>query len=276
MQFGGSDSLGRLVLIGLGLFDEYDMTRRGFEEIMNSDFIYAEFYTSLMAGLSLKDLEEKIGKKIYTVSRRVLEDENGEVILQKAKKYKVALLVPGDPLIATTHINLRIQAEKRGVKTEIVHGVSIISAAIGLSGLQNYRFGRSVTIPFPKNGFRSETPYNVIGANKSSKLHTLCFLDIDRERERYLTIKEALDSLLEIEKMKNSRIVTLSDLVIGVARAGSKEVKVRADSVENLISFNFGSPPHILTFPADTLHFMEAEALIHIASAPEWVKGMIG
>jgi diphthine synthase len=267
--------LGELVLIGLGLFDECDLTLRGLEEIMNAEFIFAEFYTSLMAGFSLKDLEEKIGKKIYIVTRRVLEDENGEAILHKAKKYKVAFLVPGDPLIATTHINLRIQAEKLGIKTEVVHGVSIISAAIGLSGLQNYRFGRSVTIPFPENGFQSETPYNVISANKSSKLHTLCFLDVDTEKQRYMTIKEALNSLLVIEKKKNSKVINLNDLVIGVARAGSKEVKVKADSLENLMSFNFGSPPQVLIFPANTLHFMEAEALTQITDAPEWVKGMI-
>ena len=268
--------MGELVLIGLGLFDEYDLTLRGLKEIINADFIFAEFYTSLMAGFSLKGLEEKIGKKICIVSRRVLEDENGEVILHKAKKSKVAFLVPGDPLIATTHINLRIQAEKLGIKTDVVHGVSIISAVIGLSGLQNYRFGRSVTIPFPENGFQSETPYNVIGANKSSNLHTLCFLDVDAEKQRYMTIKEALESLLVIEKQKNFRVVNLNDLVIGVARAGSKEVKVKADSVENLMSFNFGSPPQVLIFPADILHFMEAEALTHITNAPEWVKGMIG
>ena len=62
-------------------------------------------------------------------------------------------------------------------KTRIVHGVSIMSAIIGLSGLHNYKFGKTVTIPFIENF--SETPYNVIAQNKNSGLHTLCLLDIN-------------------------------------------------------------------------------------------------
>ena len=70
------------------------------------------------------------------------------MVLRRAKEEKVAFLVSGDPLIAATHVDLRIRAEKQGIKTRVVHGASVISAVIGLSGLQNYKYGRSVTIPF--------------------------------------------------------------------------------------------------------------------------------
>ena len=86
-------------------------------------------------------------------------------ILEAAKKGKAVFLVPGDPFIATTHVTLRIDAEKQGIKTRIVHGTSIISAIVSLSGLHNYKFGKTVTIPFPENF--SETPYNVIAQNKT-------------------------------------------------------------------------------------------------------------
>jgi diphthine synthase len=264
--------LGELVFVGLGLFDELDLSLRGLEEAKRADFIYAEFYTSLMAGLSLRNLEKKVGKKVEAVSRRTLEDENSEPILQKAEKALVVFMVPGDPLIATTHIDLRIRAEKRGIKTRIVHGASIISAIIGLSGLQNYRFGRSVTIPFPEGSSISETPYNVIAENKARSLHTLCFLDIKAEEKRCMTVKEALESLLALKQKKRLHAVTGNSLAVGVARAGGPEVTVKAERVENLKVFNFGAPPHVLAFPADRLHFMEAEALITLAHAPEWVR----
>ncbi len=84
--------------------------------------------------------------------------------MQAAKVGKAVFLVPGDPFIATTHVTLRIDAEKQGIKTRIVHGTSIMSAIVSLSGLHNYKFGKTVTVPFPENF--SETPYNVIAQNK--------------------------------------------------------------------------------------------------------------
>jgi len=267
--------LGELVFVGLGLFSELDTSLRGLEEIKKADFVYAELYTSLMSGLSLENLKAKVGKEVRVVARRILEDENGEPILQKAEQAKVVFLVPGDPLIATTHIDLRIRAEKRGIETRIVHGASIISAAVGLSGLQNYRFGRSVTVPFPEGGFISETPYSVIAENKARNLHTLCFLDIRAEEQRYMTVREALESLLSMEEEKKQRVVTLESLAVGVARAGAEDVTVKAEKVENLVGLDLGAPPHVLIFPADKLHFMEAGALITLAHAPEWVREMV-
>jgi len=267
--------LGELVFIGLGLFDEKDVSLRGVEEAEDADFVFAEFYTSLLAGLSLRRLERIIGKNITVLNRRALEDEDGKLILEKAERGKVAFLVPGDPLIATTHIDLRIRAEKRGIKTRIVHGASIASAVMGLSGLQNYKFGRSVTIPFPKNGLFSETPYEVICENKARNLHTLCFLDMDAERSRYMKIREALGILVSLEEKIRKNVLTLESLAVGISRAGSKDGTVKAGSVRDLMAFNFGAPPHILVIPSKRLHFMEAEALCVLAGAPKWIKVMV-
>jgi len=44
---------------------------------------------------------------------------------------------------------------------------------MGISGLQNYRFERSVTVSFSRGNVVSETPYNVIAENKDRDLHTL-------------------------------------------------------------------------------------------------------
>jgi diphthine synthase len=265
--------MSELVFIGLGLYDEKDISIRGLEELREADAVFAEFYTSLMLGLSIRKLEEMAGKAVKVVSRRVLEEEEGKQILEEAKKGKVVFLVPGDPLIATTHVDLRIRAEKMGIKTRVVHGASVVSAVRGISGLQNYKYGKAVTIPFSEQGFVSETPYNVIRENRKRGLHTMCYLDIKAEEKRYLTIKEALQTLLELEKQKKERVVTSKTLVIGVARAGSPKPIVKAGYIEEVINHDFGAPPHTLIFPGK-LHFMEAEALITLADAPEEVRGM--
>jgi len=203
-----------------------------------------------------------------------LEEYTGKMILDEAEKGKAVLLVPGDPSIATTHVDLRIRAEKQGIKTRIVHGASIVSAVVGLSGLQNYKFGRSVTIPFSDADSIVETPYNVITQNKKLGLHTLCFLDIRVEEKRYMTIKKGLETLLAVEKIKRKNVIAQHTMAVGIARAGSTNPTVKAGEVKELLKFDFGAPPQTLVFPGK-LHFMEAEALITLADAPENVRKMI-
>ena len=265
--------MNELVFIGLGLYDEKDISVRGLEELKEADVVFAEFYTSLMPGLSLHNLEEMIGKKVQVVSRRVLEEEEGQVIFEAAKKGKAAFLVQGDPMIATTHVDLRITAKKLGIKTLVIHGASAVSAVRGISGLQNYKFGKAVTVPFSDRGPVSETPYNVIRENKKMGLHTMCYLDIKAEEQRYLTVNDALQTLLELEKRKKEQVITRKTLVVGVARAGSPEPTVKAGYIEEVIAHNFGAPPHTLIVPGK-LHFMEAEALITLADAPTEARSM--
>jgi len=266
--------LGELIFIGMGLHSEADISLKGLKKAKEADAVFAELYTSLMPGLSKEKLREATGKGIHLVTRRDLEEEEGRKILDASKKGKAVLLVPGDPLIATTHVDLRIRAEKQGVKTSIIHGASIVSAAIGLSGLQNYKFGRSVTIPFIDEGVVSETPYNVIAENKNRGLHTLCFLDIKTDEKRYMTANQGLKTLLELENRKHQNVVVSDTLAVGIARAGSENPVVKADFAHGLLEFDFGQPPHSLIFPGK-LHFMEAEALVTLAKAPVTVKAMV-
>jgi diphthine synthase len=170
-------------------------------------------------------------------------------------------------------VDLCITAKKRGIKTRVVHGASAVSAVRGISGLQNYKYGKAVTVPFSEQDFVSETPYNVIHENRKMGLHTMCYLDIKAVEHRYLSIKEALQTLLDLEKQKKEQVVTPNTLVVGVARAGSPEPSVKAGYVEEVMNYDFGTPPHTLIFPGK-LHFMEAEALITLADAPEDVRGL--
>lgn len=262
--------VGEIVFVGLGLHDDLGISLRGLDEVKSADTVFLELYTSLLPGFSLERFEKVSGGTVKLVSRKELEENNGQAILKAAENHKTVLLVPGDPLIATTHVALRIEAEKQGIKTRIVHGASVLSAVIGLSGLHNYKFGKSVTIPFPYET-PSETPYSVIAQNSELGLHTLCLLDIKAEDRLYLNIHDALKELLRVEAKWEKMIVTEDTLVIGVARAGSSDPTVRAGFAREMLDYDFGEPPHSLIFPGK-LHFMEVEALTVLAGAPEGLR----
>ena len=257
--------LNELIFIGLGLNDEKGITVKGLEETKTADFVFIELYTSLMPNFSLHRFETLCDKKIQIVSRRELEEENGTQILQAAKKSKTVFLVPGDPFIATTHVTLRIDAEKQGIKTRIIHGTSIMSAIISLSGLHNYKFGKTVTVPFPENF--SETPYNVIAQNKEFGLHTLCLLDLKANENLFLSINHAIKMLVEIEGKKKMDVITPDTIAVGIARAGSSNPILKADFTKDLVNYDFGEPPYSLIFPG-ALHFMEVDSLVAFAGAP--------
>ena len=257
--------MNELVFIGLGLNDEKGITVKGLEETKTADQVFMEQYTNLMVDFSLQRFEALCGKKIQVVSRHALEEENGKVILEAAKVGKAVFLVPGDPFIATTHVTLRIDAEKQGIKTRIIHGTSIMSAIVSLSGLHNYKFGKTVTVPFPENF--SETPYNVIAQNKKAGLHTLCLLDLKANENLFLSINQAVKMLLEVEGKKKLGVITSDTVAVGIARAGSDNPTLKADFVKDLTRFDFGAPPYSLIFPGE-LHFMEVDSLIAFAGAP--------
>lgn len=254
-----------LTFIGLGLQGSEGMSLAGLREARGADAIYAELYTSLVPELDLSKLERRLGKSIKVLDREAVEQCPDE-ILDAAKTGKVAFLVPGDPMVATTHVDLRLRAERAGIETRVIHGTSIASAAPGLAGLQSYKFGRSATVPFPDNP--SETPYRVLAENLRRGLHTLLLLDIRVGEGRALSANEAIKILLDLESKLKKGVFTPQTLAVVVARAGSPNPQVKADRVERLQKLDFGQPPHVLIVPGK-LHFLEAEALRVFAGAPE-------
>src|SRR5712664_495231 len=101
--------MGELVFIGLGLDDERGITLRGLDEARAADLVFAEFYTSTLPGASIGAVEKLLERQIRRLSRQEVED--GQVLLAAAASGTVAFLVPGDPMSATTHVDLRIRAE---------------------------------------------------------------------------------------------------------------------------------------------------------------------
>ncbi len=254
-----------LTFVGLGLYDEEDITLKGVRAIKDADMVFAEFYTSKMMGTTIKRMESLYQKKVTVLSRNEIEVD--PTWLHHATKDDVVLLTGGDPMVSTTHVDLRLRASDLRIKTAIIHGSSIASAVAGLTGLQNYRFGKSATIPFPYHSrsktIISETPHNVILQNLDSDLHTLLFLDID-PAQGFMTIPHAARLLMQVDE-SNALEAALG---VGIARAGSPDVLVQCDRLISLATSDFGAPMHVLIIPA-TLHRMEAEALVRFAGAPD-------
>lgn len=252
-------------LVGLGLFDEKDISLKGLECLKNVDKIYAEFFTSRLFGSSFEAIEELVGKKIEILVRSEVEEESK--FLNEAKKLDVALITGGDPLIATTHSDFIVECSKRKIDYEIIHGSSILSSAPAISGLQAYKFGKVTTIPFPDHNFYPKSPYMAIEENLAMNLHTLVLLDIQAHNNRYMSINEGLKYLMNIkDSLDYQGSINEDSLAIGIARVGSKDVVVKAGSISQLITFDFGGPLHCIILPSK-LHIVEAEYLVEVAGA---------
>ena len=70
-----------------------------------------------------------------------------------------------------------LRAKQRGIGFQVIHNASIMNA-ISCCGLQLYRFGEAVSIPFFQDSWRPDSFYDKIKGNVERRLHTLCLLDI--------------------------------------------------------------------------------------------------
>ncbi len=249
-----------LTFVGLGLYDERSVTVRGRDVLQDADSVFAEFYTSFLAGATIEDIEAAHDIDIDVRDRAGVE-QHPEEILDAATTGEAVFLTGGDPMISTTHVDLRLRAADRGIETRVVHGTTAQTAASSLTGLQNYRFGKATTLPFERSHGGEGVPDSVLEtleANDDRGLHTLVYLDIDRENEAYMTADHAA-SLLSAAGVDRVAVV--------VGQAGSDDPTVVADHVETLADGSFGSPLHLLVIPGEC-HPLERDALVSLAGAP--------
>ena len=250
-----------LTFVGLGLYDERSITVEGRDALGDADRVFAEFYTSTLLGATVEDLESYHETEIEVRDRAGVE-QDPEPILRAAETGDAVFLTAGDTMISTTHVDLRLRAEERGVETRVVHAPTAESAASGLTGLQNYRFGKATTLPFGYAHGADGVPASVTDAldeNRERGLHTLVYLDIKVERDEYMTADHAAALLADDYE---------DVLAVVVARAGSPDPLVAADRLSALADRDFGDPLHLLVVPGD-LHHIEADALRELADAPE-------
>jgi len=255
-----------LTFVGLGLYDERSVTIDGRDAIRDADRVFAEFYTSRLVGTDLDALEAFHDTAIEVRDRAGVE-QDPEPVLDAAESADVVFLTAGDTMVSTTHTDLRIRAEERGIETRIVHGTTAQTAAGSLTGLQNYRFGKATTLPFERAHGGDGVPDSVVATiedNRARDLHTLVYLDIKVDDPHWA---ESDDTYMTADQAAGLLSVEFPDrLAVVVARAGSPDPLVAADTLATLATRDFGDPLHLLVIPAD-LHPIEDEALSAIADA---------
>jgi diphthine synthase len=244
-----------LYLIGLGLNDENDIPLKAIEPMKKCAELFIEFYTNKWFG-NIERLENMTGKKIKMLERLEVESD---YVIQESKKKDVALLIPGDPLSATTHFELIIEAKKHNVDVSVIHASSVYTA-VAETGLQLYKFGRATTLVFPEQRFAPESHYDVIENNLKMGLHTLVLLDVRHEAEKYMTANEGLNILLDIESRKSKGIIKGTNKVFACCRLGSNAQIIKYGKISNLLNDkDIQVTPAVIVIPGQ-MNFKEEEA----------------
>ena len=278
-----------LLLVGMGPGRLGAMTVEAKNAAKSADYRRYEAYTALWPENELNALEKEVGT-IQKVMRPEVEDPSE--LLSLAKESLVALLVVGDPLQATTHVDLQLQAIDAGVKCLVFHGISITTLVTGSVGLSNYRFGRQTTITYPYGGWVATSPLEVIAVNLLQNQHTLALLDLDPTgagtgQQKPMTPSDAVESIkaminkvdeniddfslespqdsIKLQSLKMISGASLSEIkVVLCSDMGTKQQSIIYTSLADLANLP-GGAMNCLVFPATTSD-VEEKALLR------WLK----
>ena len=265
-------------MIGLGLSDERDISLKGLDIVRSSEKIFLESYTSLL-NINVDRLQALYQKEIVIAFRETVEIEMDEIlkeIAQEKNKGKIfSFLVVGDPFCATTHSDLYLRAVKLGITVRAIHNASIINA-VGVCGLQLYSYGQIVSVPFFTEKWKPYSFLNKIAFNFQNNFHTLVLLDIRvkeisdenlakgkkiYEPPTFMSVNVAVEQVVEAEEnLKTGVFGNIWDVkAIGVARIGAENQIIKAGTLKELLTYDFGLPLHSLIICAKTLHCIEEE-----------------
>jgi len=222
---------------------------------------YLEGYTAVLPPKEEGRLESVVGPWEKLMRDEV---EGAEELLASARGESVALLVVGDPMQATTHIDLEDRCVEQGIGFHVIPGLSATALAVSLSGMQSYRFGRQVTLPFAASDYLPTSPLKMLCNNFENGLHSLVLLDLDPtgmglEQPRPMSPAEAVgllermaERLVEGEDGRRGRLelpvtqwngILLSDL-------GTEEERVLSGLLGDL-SGQKGGMVHAFILPAE-------------------------
>ncbi|MEO9294534.1 MAG: diphthine synthase [Nitrososphaera sp.] len=248
-----------LWLIGAGIDGYRGLSLAAIDVLKKCDIVYVERFTSLLSEGDVSGLNSVTGKQAVAVQRPFVED--GREILEGAKEKQVALVTYGDPLIATTHSELRARAAKGGIKTAVLHGASGIPSIMGEAGLHVYKFGRTVTMMSePKSAI---SVYNTVFDNMLAGGHTLILTEYSHDEKTgafFLDPGQALRMLLDAERDLRHHVFSEDTFVIVASRIGSDDSRVVSGKIKSMAGVGFGQGPHSIIVTG-SLHFTEEEAL---------------
>ena len=256
--------MGRLSFVGLGLGAK-GITLEGVGEMVDADLVYLVYYSTPHEPQLLKQVQNAIVKSFTIVDRQFVED--GSKILSEAAAKKVALAVLGDPMVATTHNDLRVRAIRQGIEAKVIHSATVVSADASASGLHSYKFSRTVTVT-RESVSKLAQAYHILHENLLEGAHTLLLLEYDVQAGEGVTPADAMAGLLLAEANFKRGVVGEGTFALVLSRLGREDASMAAGTLAELSKREFGGPPHCLVVPGK-LHFTEVEAISAIFSIDE-------
>jgi diphthine synthase len=249
-----------LWFVGTGINGYRGLSIAAIDVLNKCHIVYVERFTSGLSEDDLEKLNSVLEIEVKPVQRWFVED--GREILEAAKTKDVALLSYGDPLIATTHGELRARAARNSVKTSVLHAATGIASVIGEAGLHIYKFGRIVTMM--SELYSAISVYNTIFENLLSGSHTLILTEYrhdDQNKEPFfLNPSSVFKMLLDVEHDQKHQIFSDDTFVVIASRVGMPDQKITSGKVKSLIGMDFGNGPHSVVVTG-SLHFTEAQSL---------------
>ncbi len=219
-----------LFLVGTGL-SYYDISVGAAEACKGCAAVFIDTYTSFIDDAKIGALTRIIGKEIGKLKREDMEDKARELV-EGARSKDIAVLTGGDPLVATTHKILFIEAKRAKVEVKVYHSSNIMTSAIGESGLDFYRFGAVCTIPRWTANYKPLSFYETIEKNSRQNNHSLILLDYDQEGESTISVKEAVARLEDAEKSYNMGIISNDKRLIIMKNLGLEGESVKFITVK--------------------------------------------
>ena len=233
-----------LYLIGLGL-NERGISKEGLLALKKCHKVYLENYTVDFP----YDIDElNLDREILPLDRKEVESMK---LIKEAKSRKIALLVYGCPLFATTHMTLIKDAQEQGVRTKVIYTASIFDG-IAETGLQLYKFGKITSMPKWTKSYEPDSFLEIVEENKSIGAHSLILIDIR------MSFKKAL---VQLETALFNKGLEIDKLIV-CSRIGSLEKedsKIAYGKINELRQKDFDLPVCFI-IPSE-LHFLEQEIL---------------
>lgn len=250
-----------LYIVGVGLGTGH-VTMEALSIIRNIKYIFVDGYTSIHENIN--DILSQARGIVKILNRADLEDRSGEDIIKVLEEgHDAALLVIGDPMIATSHAAIAYIVKRMGFNVKIVNSVSIVCATISQAGLSPYKLGPIATITYPRLNVLSLRAYEVLSDNIARGLHTLFLLDI-RDDGSFMNNKEAVELLKKMEEEEGKGIINDDLLGIFLARIGWSSQEIVISSITK--APDLGNPPHAIIIPGE-LNPVERDYLIHVLGA---------
>ncbi|MEM4285709.1 MAG: diphthine synthase [Candidatus Nitrosocaldus sp.] len=249
-----------LILVGMGIHGYKGLSVEAIDAIKGASRVYIEAYTSPVMSKDIDTLRA-LRDDVVEVHRWFVED--GRRILDEARVGDVVLLSYGDPLIATTHIELLVRARSAGIACKVIHSSSIVTAALGECGLHVYKLGKVASVVV-SNPIANTSTYYAIYSNLMQMNHTLLLLEYDKEHGYFLAVDSALMLLLDCEAREHMHVIDEDTFAVVASRVGMEDMSIVGGRIGSLLKYSkehgFGEPPHTIIVTG-SLHFTEVEAL---------------